>query len=66
MSQRISVYLKDENCHWLKQHSEKTSVSMSALVNMFVAEKRQKDSNYIGNVNRSLENARVADLENQS
>jgi len=66
MRQQITVYLSDENRHWLRAESKRTGVGMSGLVNMFVGQKRQADKNYIGNVNRSLENARLADLENQS
>lgn len=66
MRQQISVYLDDANRHWLRNRSEDTGLGMSTLVNLFVAEKRKADPNYIGEVNRSFEDARLTDLENQS
>lgn len=66
MRQQISVYLEDVNRHWLRDKSKATGVGMSTLVNLFVAEKRVAEKTNIGEVNRAFENARLADLENQS
>ena len=66
MRQQITVYLESENLHWLRRQSKKTGFGMSGLVNSFVSKQRLNDPTFIGNVNRSLENARLADeLKNQ-
>lgn len=65
MRQQITVYLESENLSWLRRQSKKTGFGMSGLVNSFVSKQRQADPNYIGQVNRSLENARIDDLEKQ-
>lgn len=65
MKQQITVYLSPENLSWLKKEGKSTGLGMSGLVSMYVSNARKADRNSIGEVNRSLENARLADLENE-
>lgn len=63
MRQQVTVYFEDVNRHWLQNIREETGIGVSTLVNTIVSEKRKANPNYISEANRSLENARVADLE---
>lgn len=66
MKQLISVYLDLEERLWLNEKSNELETEVSSLVRKIVKDARKNDRNYIGEVNRSLENARLADeLKNQ-
>lgn len=61
----MTVYLKAENRKWLEGESNRTGVSMSSLMNMFVSEKREKSPYTVREVNLQFENARLSDLEKE-
>lgn len=67
---KVVAYLTPENERNFTAHVERSGMAQSAIVNYALAEfynrLQTERKSFIGEVNRSLEDARVADLENQS